>query len=111
IVRRVIDANQPEDGLFPIWRYHPFFTKSTEPATDADIAHRRYAIIEPTFADLIDGPLAHIPSGRFGANSAWAICAAIAHNLLRAAATLAGTRHPSLRGGPLLRHLVIVPAV
>lgn len=26
--------------------------------------------IETTFADLIDGPLAHIPSGRFGANSA-----------------------------------------
>ena len=66
IVRRVKDANQP-DGLFPIWRYHPFFTNSTEPATDADITHRRHAIIETTFADLIDGPLAHIPSGRFGA--------------------------------------------
>ena len=72
IVRRVKDANQPEDGLFPIWRYHPFFTNSTEPATDADITHRRHAIIETTFADLIDGPLAHIPSGRFGANCAWA---------------------------------------
>ena len=68
IVRRVKDANQPADGLFPIWRYHPFFTNSTEPATDADITHRRHAIIETTFADLIDGPLAHIPSGRFGAN-------------------------------------------
>jgi hypothetical protein len=29
-VRRVKDANQPADGLFPIWRYHPFFTNSTE---------------------------------------------------------------------------------
>ncbi|GFG91049.1 hypothetical protein MBOU_30910 [Mycobacterium bourgelatii] len=55
IVRRVKDATQP-DGLFPIWRYHPFFTNSTEPATDADITHRRHAIIETTFADLIDGP-------------------------------------------------------
>ena len=82
------------DGLFPIWRYHPFFTNTTEPATDADITHRRHAIIETTFADLIDGPLAHIPSGRFGANSAWAVCAAIAHNLLRAAATLAGDPSP-----------------
>ena len=61
-MRRVKDANQPEDGLFPIWRYHPFFTDTTEPATDADITHRRHAIIETTFADLIDGPLAHIPS-------------------------------------------------
>ena len=43
IVRRVKDANQPADGLFPIWRYHPFFTNSTEPATDADITHRRHA--------------------------------------------------------------------
>jgi len=110
IVRRVKDANQPADGLFPIWRYHPFFTNSTEPATDADITHRRHAIIETTFADLIDGPLAHIPSGRFGANSAWAICAAIAHNLLRAAATLAGTRHRRARGATLRRHLVNIPA-
>jgi hypothetical protein len=110
IVRRVKDAAQPEDGLFPIWRYHPFFTNSTESATDADITHRRHAIIETTFADLIDGPLAHIPSGRFGANSAWAVCAAIAHNLLRAAASMAGARHRTARGTTLRRHLVNVPA-
>ena len=110
IVRRVKDANQPQDGLFPIWRYHPFFTNTTESATDADITHRRHAIIETTFADLIDGPLAHIPSGRFGANSAWAVCAAIAHNLLRATATLAGTRHRTARGATLRRHLVNIPA-
>ena len=67
IVRRVKDARHP-DTLFPVWRYHPFFTNSTEPAADADITHRRHAIIETVFADLIDGPLAHMPSGRFGAN-------------------------------------------
>jgi hypothetical protein len=110
IVRRVKDANQPQGGLFPIWRYHPFFTDTTESVTDADVTHRRHAIIETTFADLIDGPLAHIPSGRFGANSAWAICTAIAHNLLRAAATLAGTRLATARGATLRRHLVNVPA-
>lgn len=110
IVRRVKDATQPHEGLFPIWRYHPFFTNSCESATDADITHRRHAIIETTFADLIDGPLAHIPSGRFGANSAWAVCAGIAHNLLRAAATLPGTRHRRARGTTLRRHLVNIPA-
>jgi hypothetical protein len=62
IVRRIKDARHP-DALFPVWRYHPFFTNSTEPVTDADITHRRHAIIETTFADLIDGPLAHMPSG------------------------------------------------
>jgi hypothetical protein len=32
-------------------------------------------VIEQTFADLIDGPLAHLPSGRFAANAAWLTCA------------------------------------
>ena len=92
IVRRVKDARYP-DALFPVWRYHPFFTDTDEPVDAADITHRRHAIIETVFADLIDGPLAHMPSGRFGANSAWVLCAAIAHNLLRAAGVLAGGTH------------------
>jgi hypothetical protein len=62
------------------------------------------------FADLIDGPLAHLPSGRFGANSAWALCAAIAHNLLHAAGTLAGRPHTRARGATLRRRLIAVPA-
>ena len=109
IVRRVKDARYP-DALFPVWRYHPFFTNSTEPIADADITHRRHAIIETVFADLIDGPLAHLPSGRFGANSAWALCAAITHNLLRAAGTLAGAQHAAARGATLRRRIVNVPA-
>jgi hypothetical protein len=62
------------------------------------------------FADLIDGPLAHVPSGRFGANSAWILCAAIAHNLLRAAGTLAGGVLGKARGATLRRKLIAVPA-
>ncbi|MFE3277134.1 IS1380 family transposase [Nocardia sp. NPDC059239] len=85
IVRRVKDARYP-DALFPVWRYHPFFTNSTE------------------------GPLAHMPSGRFAANSAWALCAVIAHNLLRAAGTLAGGPHARARGTTLRRKFVNVPA-
>ena len=109
IVRRVKDARYP-DALFPVWRYHPFFTDSDEPVADADITHRRHAIIETVFADLIDGPLAHMPSGRFGANSAWILCAAIAHNLLRATATLAGAGHAVARGATLRRRIVNIPA-
>lgn len=87
VVRRVRDQNKPADSdeLFPVWRYHPFFTNSVEPTTVADLTHRRHAIIETVFADLIDGPMAHLPSGRFASNHAWAICAAMAHDLLRAA--------------------------
>lgn len=109
IVRRVRDRAKT-DELFPVWRYHPFFTNSLEPTAAADITHRRHAIVETVFADLIDGPLAHLPSGRFAANSAWAICAAITHNLLRAAGTLAGHQHAVARGSTLRRQLVTVPA-
>lgn len=109
IVRRVKDARYP-DALFPIWRYHPFFTDSDEPVTDADITHRRHAIIETVFSDLIDGPLTHMPSGRFAANGAWILCAAIAHNLLRATATLAGGRHAVARGATVRRKIVNIPA-
>jgi hypothetical protein len=91
-------------------RYHPFFTNSTEPTADADITHRRHAIIETVFADLIDGPLAHIPSGRFGANSAWVLCAAIAHNLLRATGILTGGAYSKARGATLRRKIVNIPA-
>ncbi len=109
IVRRVKDARFP-DALFPVWRYHPFFTDTDEPVAAADITHRRHAIIETVFADLIDGPLAHMPSGRFGANSAWILCAAIAHNLLRAAGVLAGGTHAVARGATLRRRIVTIPA-
>ena len=109
IVRRVKDARYP-DALFPVWRYHPFFTDTDDPAPQADIVHRRHAIIETTLADLIDGPLAHIPSGRFGANSAWLLCAAIAHNLLRATGVLAGGPNSVARGATLRRRIVTVPA-
>jgi hypothetical protein len=109
IVRRVKDARFP-DALFPVWRYHPFFTNTDLPVEAADITHRQHAIIETVPADLIDGPLAHIPSGRFGANSAWILCAAIAHNLLRAAGVLAGDRHARARGSTLRRRIVNVPA-
>ena len=109
VVRRVKDARYP-DALFPVWRYHPFLTNSELPIAEADITHRRHAIIETTFADLIDGPLAHIPSGLFAANCAWLAAAVIAHNLLRAAGVLAGTDHSIARGATLRRDLINVPA-
>ena len=86
-----------------MWRYHPFVTNSQLPVAEADITHRRHAIIETTFADLIDGPLAHVPSGLFAANCAWLACAVITHNLLRAAGTLAGGDHAVARGATLRR--------
>lgn len=110
VVRRVLDANT-QDPLFPVWRYHPFFTNSTEPVDQADITHRQHAICETVWSDLIDGPWAHQPSGSFPANTAWSILAAICHNLLRAAGTLTGAaRYTAARGATLRAHLVNIPA-
>jgi hypothetical protein len=109
VVRRVRDQTKLEE-LFPVWRHHPFFTNSDEPTLEADITHRRHAVIETVFADLIEGPLAHLPSGRFAANSAWALCAMIAHNLLRAADSLDPAQPAVARGATLRRQIVHVPA-
>jgi hypothetical protein len=110
IVRRVLDANT-QDPLFPVWRYHPFFTNTTEPIDAADLTHRRHAICETVWSDLIDGPWAHQPSGMFAANTAWCILAAICHNLLRAAGTLTNTaRYTVARGATLRTHLINIPA-
>jgi hypothetical protein len=62
------------------------------------------------FADLIDGPLAHIPPGLLGANFAWIPCAAIARDLLRSASALAGNHHPRARGSTLRCKIVNVAA-
>jgi hypothetical protein len=110
IVRRVLDANT-QDPLFPVWRYHPFFTNNTEPTAQADLTHRAHAIVETVWSDLIDGPWAHQPSGSFAANAAWTTLAAITHNLLRAAGTLTkAARYTVARGATLRAHLINIAA-
>jgi hypothetical protein len=110
IVRRVLDANT-QDPLFPVWRYHPFFTNTTEPVAQADITHRQHAICETVWSDLIDGAWAHQPSGSFAANAAWTVLAAITHNLLRAAGTLTDrARYAVARGATVRTHLINVAA-
>ncbi|MFG2091939.1 MULTISPECIES: IS1380 family transposase [unclassified Spirillospora] len=114
IVRRVKRLNPQaasgQDELFPAYRYHPVFTDSPFTLVQAEAQHRDHAIIEQVNADLIDGPLAHLPSGDFNANAAWLTCAAITHNLLRATGTLASAFHARARGATLRRHLISVPA-
>jgi hypothetical protein len=114
IVRRVRDKNKdaaPGQGeLFPAWRYHAVFTDSPYELVQAEDQHRGHAVIEQLLADLSDGPLAHLPSGKFNANAAWLAIAAITHNLLRAAGTLAGRRHARARAATVRRNLVAVAA-
>jgi hypothetical protein len=70
------EAGQGE--LLPAWGYHAVFTDSPFEPIQAEEQHRDHAIIEQVIADLSDGPLAHLPSGRFNANAAWLSIAAIA---------------------------------
>ena len=76
----------------------------------AENAHRGHAIVEQVIADLKNGPLAHLPSGKFWANSAWLVCAAMAFNLTRAAGTLASTFHAKATTGTIRAQLITVPA-
>jgi hypothetical protein len=69
------------------------FTDSPFVLAQAEAQHRGHAVIEQINADLIAGPLAHLPSGHFSANDAWLTCAAIAHNLTRAAGHLAAATY------------------
>ena len=111
IVRRVRRLAPPTQGeLLPAWRHHAIFTDSPLPMLAAETDHRDHAIIEQVIADLVDGPLAHLPSGDFPANAAWLTCAGIEHNLRRAAATLASRRHGKARGATVRRELINVPA-
>ncbi len=112
IVRRVRDQNKPagQDELFPAWRYHAVFTDSPVELVQAEAQHRDHAIVEQVFADWTDGPMAHLPSGFFPANAAWLACAAITHNLLRAAGSLASLAYGKARSATIRRDLIDVAA-
>ncbi|MGI5186350.1 IS1380 family transposase [Dactylosporangium sp. CA-152071] len=113
VVRRVKERNPAPEGqeeLFQLWRHHVFLTDTHESTVDADLTHRGHAIVEQVFADIIDGPLAHLPSGRFAANAAWLTLTAMAHNLLRAAGCLTSPRYSTARTATIRRQLINIPA-
>jgi hypothetical protein len=85
------------------------FTDSAEPMLAAEATHRDHAIVEQIIADLKDSALAHLPSGVFTANAAWLVCAAIAHNLTRAAGALATAFHARARTATLRAQLINTP--
>ena len=114
IVRRVRDLNkQAADGqgeLFPAWRHHAVFSDSPFELVQAEGQHRDHAVVEQVFADVTSGPLAHMPSGVFTANAAWLSIAAMAHNLLRAAGSLASLPFAKARAATIRRDLIAVAA-
>jgi hypothetical protein len=70
---------------------------------EADLTHRWHAVIETVVADLIEGPMAHMPSGRFAAGATLRrqivdVPARLARPQCRPACIYAGTG-PELTGG------------
>lgn len=75
---------------------------------EADQTHREHAIIEQVIAELKDGALAHLPSGKYTANAAWLSHAVIAFNIARAAAVATGA--PKIRWATLREQIIRTPA-
>jgi Transposase DDE domain group 1 len=95
--------------LWPDWRHHAFLTNRVDTIELVESEHRGHAVIELAIRDLKDQALAHFPSGKFLANAAWTVIAALAHNLMRQT-TLIGlpdTTIPTAR--TLRRRLLTVP--
>jgi hypothetical protein len=95
--------------LWPDWRYHCFLTKRTVPMRDADIDHRDHATVELVIRDLKHQALCHFPSGRFAANSAWTVIAALAHNLARWTTLIGLPNRPVQTAHARRRHLLAIP--
>ncbi len=82
IVRRVRTLSE-QGQLFDTWQHFAFATNRTELLAVVESEHREHAVVELAIRDLKDQALAHFPSGKFDANSAWCVIAALAHNLGR----------------------------
>jgi hypothetical protein len=95
--------------LWPDWRHHAFLTNRTDAIELVESEHRQHAVVELAIRDLKDQALAHFPSGKFLANAAWTVIAALAHNLLRWTSLIGApdTTIPTAR--TLRRRLLTVP--
>lgn len=95
--------------LWPDWRHFAFITNRTDPLETVEAEHRQHAVVELAIRDLKDQALAHFPSGKFYANAAWTVIAALAHNLLRWT-TLIGLPGTTMRAARTMRRrLITVP--
>jgi Transposase DDE domain group 1 len=100
----------PQAQLWPDWRHHAFVTDLAGDAVALDADHRRHAVIELAIRDLKEGAgLNHCPSGRFFANAAWLVLAALAHNLVRWTASLGLDIDGPVVAGTIRRRFIALP--
>jgi len=96
-------------GLWPDWRHFAFLTNRTESLELVESEHRQHAVVELAIRDLKDQALAHFPSGKFMANAAWTVIAALAHNLLRWTHLIALPGQTIRTARTLRRRLLTIP--
>ena len=100
----------PQAELWPDWRYHGFVTDREGEAVALDADHRHHAVIELAIRDLKEGAgLNHCPSGRFFANAAWLVLAALAHNLVRWTGSLGLGIDGPVVAGTIRRRFIALP--
>ena len=76
----------------------------------AEEPHRDHAIVEQVIAELKNGPLAHAPSGISRRTRPGSPAPPMAHNLTRAAGTLAGGPTRRTRTATIRAQLIATPA-
>ena len=108
IVRRTRQLGAQAE-LWPDWRHFAFLTNRTEPLEVVEAEHRQHAVVELAIRDLKDQALAHFPSGKYMANAAWTVIAALAHNLLRWTHVLALPGQTIRTARTLRRRLLAIP--
>jgi hypothetical protein len=108
IVRRTRLVGEQAE-LWPDWRHFAFLTNRTDTLELVEAEHRQHAVVELAIRDLKDQALAHFPSGKYMANAAWTVIAALAHNLLRWTHLLALPDQTVRAARTLRRRLINVP--
>ena len=81
---QLIEEAQRGGGLFDVWRYRYVLTNLPKKYSCADVIRLTYKRCdqENIIEQLQNGVAAmRMPSGEFHANSAWLVCARLAHNL------------------------------
>jgi hypothetical protein len=108
VIRRVRTLDR-QGQLLPTWELFPFVTNRTDDLATVEAEHRQHAVIELAIRDLKDQALAHFPSGRFYANAAWTVIAALAHNLLRWTSVIGLPGHTIRAARTIRRRLLSLP--
>jgi hypothetical protein len=65
--------------LLPSWQLFAFLTNRSDPLALLEAEHRQHAVVELAIRDRKDQARAHFAPGRFTANAAWTVIAALAH--------------------------------